>query len=89
MTSVANSELDERVYGHHGSPQLKNGFAWDEICKTVAADVELWEAYIKVPFYLISNVARIMGSPLSSPLVIIKEHPKAWRMHCCIFFPLQ
>ena len=33
----------------------QNGLAWDEICKIVAVDVKLWEAYIKVPFYLISN----------------------------------
>ena len=55
MTSVANSKLDERVMGIMDLLN-QNGFAWDEICKTVAADVELWEIYIKVPFYLISNV---------------------------------
>ena len=55
MTSVANSELDERVMGIMDLLN-QNGFASDEICKTVATEVELWEAYIKVPFYLISNV---------------------------------
>ena len=55
MTSVANSELDERVMGIMDLLN-QNGFVWDEICKIVAADVKLWEAYIKVPFYLISNV---------------------------------
>ena len=65
----------------------QNGLAWGEICKTVAADIELWEVNIKVPFYLIGNVAKIMGSPLSFAFVIIKERPKAWGMYSCIFPP--
>ena len=55
MTSVTNSELDERLMGIMDLLN-QNGLAYDEICKIVAADVELWEAYIKVPYYLISNV---------------------------------
>ena len=42
-----------------------------------------------MPFYLISNVARIMGSHLSFRLVIINEHPKALCMYSCIFSPLD
>ena len=36
----------------------QNSFASDEICQTMAANVDLWEAYIRYHFYLISNVAR-------------------------------
>ena len=50
MTSVANSELDERVMDIMDLLN-QNGFAWDEICKIVAADVELWEAFISSSYH--------------------------------------
>ena len=53
----------------------------------MAANVEHWEANIKVPFYLISNVAKIMGSPHSFPLVIIEVPPKHGAC-TVVFFPL-
>jgi hypothetical protein len=52
----------------------QNGLAWDEISETVSTDVDCWEVYNKVPFYLISNVGRKYGSPPSFLLVITKEH---------------
>ena len=51
-----------------------NGFAWDGIHQTMTADDDVWEAYIKVLFFLICNVARIKGYLLLFPLVITKEH---------------
>ena len=55
--------LNERVYIHQGSPQI-DWFSWDEIFQTVTEDDGLWEIYIKVPFFLNSNVARIILSSL-------------------------
>ena len=51
-----------------------NGFAWDGIRQTMTADDDVWEAYIKVLFFLICNVARIKGYLFLFPLVITKEH---------------
>ena len=51
-----------------------NGFAWDGIRQTMTADDDVWEAYIKVLFFLICNVARIKCYLLLFPLVITKEH---------------
>ena len=49
------------------------GFAWDGIHQTMTADDDVWEAYIKVLFFLICNVTRIKGYLLLFPLVITKE----------------
>ena len=57
---------------------IQNGFAGDEICQTMTANDDLWETYIKVQCFLISNVARIEDFPVSFPLVVIKEYPAVW-----------
>ena len=54
-------KLNERVYIHQGSPQI-DWFSWDEIFHTVTEDDDPREIYIKVPFFLNSNVARIILS---------------------------
>ena len=50
---------------------FQNGFAGDEICQKMTASDDLWETYIKVTCFLISNVARIEDFPVLSPLVVI------------------
>ena len=50
---------------------LQNGFAGDEICQKMTANVDFWETYIKVTCFLISNVARIEDFPVLFPLVVI------------------
>ena len=50
---------------------FQNGFAGDEICQKMTASDDLWETYIKVTCFLISNVARIEDSPILFPLVVI------------------
>ena len=54
---------------------IQNGFASDEICQTVTAGDDIWETYIQVTNFLISNVARIEDFVVSFPLVVIKEYP--------------
>ena len=54
---------------------IQNGFASDEICQTVTADDDIWETYIQVTSFLISNVARIENFAVLFPLVVIKEYP--------------
>ena len=41
------------------SPQI-NWLSKDEIFQTVTKDDDIWEIYIKVPFFLNNNVARII-----------------------------
>ena len=57
---------------------IQNGFASDEICQKMTANVDLWETYIKVTCFLISNVARIEDFPVFFRLVVIKDYPAAW-----------
>ena len=57
---------------------IQNGFAGDEICQKMTANDDLWETYIKVACFLISNVARIEDFPILFPLVVIKDYPAAW-----------
>ena len=57
---------------------IQNGFTGDEICQTMTTNDDLWETYIKVQCFLISNVARIEDFPVSLPLLVIKEYPAVW-----------
>ena len=52
-----------------------NDFAWNEIQQTViVVDDDVWEAYNKVLFFLISNVARLKGFTIS----FRTEHAIVW-----------
>ena len=62
---------------HHSEEKKKkkDSFAWNEIQQTVIVDDDdVWEAYIKVLFFLISNIARSKGFTIS----FRTEHAIVW-----------
>ena len=63
-------------YTERNDLPIQIDFAGDEICQKMTANVDLWETYIKVTCFLISNVARIEDFLVLFPLV--KEYPVAW-----------